>query len=205
MCRAGGFTLIEMLVVVAIIMILAAIIYPVYETVNKRAETVHCASNMGHLAHAVLLYAEDYDGVLVPAYVTGGQNGAVATSWDVLLMPYHHSEALYLCVSDQAASFAASTTCYKHSYGLNFDLTMVGGYGSSAMLLSEVQSPSATILLFEVRGSLRALGASYPAHRLTRVDARHNDGCNFSFLDGHVKWCRPATTCADAANNMWIP
>ena len=205
MGRGGGFTLIEMLVVITIIMILAAIIYPVYELVNKRAETVHCANNMAHLTTAALLYAEDHDGLLVPARVTYGSVGTLGTSWDVVLLPYHHTEALYLCLGDQAPTWAQSTVCYKHSYGINLDLTMVGGYDNSAMLAGEGENPSHTILYFEILGTARALGASYPTHGLSRVDARHNEGCNFAFLDGHVKWYHPATTCADGSSNMWVP
>lgn len=61
-----GFTLIEMLVVVAIIMLLAAILFPVLEVVNKRAEATSCLMNIRHCAMAVGLYAQDYYGLLIP-------------------------------------------------------------------------------------------------------------------------------------------
>jgi prepilin-type processing-associated H-X9-DG protein/prepilin-type N-terminal cleavage/methylation domain-containing protein len=211
MLRAGGFTLVEVLVVVAIIMILAAIVYPVYEVVNKRAETVHCANNMHHIATAVALYADDHDGVLVPARTGAGPAGTLGTSWDVLLLPYHKVKELYLCLADQTPTYATSTVCYNHSYGLNLDLTMVSstvtgfsGYNGSALGLESIDSPTQTIMFFEILGSARALGTSYPTDGLTRIDARHNDGCNFSFVDGHVKWYHPRTTCS-GDHNMWLP
>jgi prepilin-type processing-associated H-X9-DG protein/prepilin-type N-terminal cleavage/methylation domain-containing protein len=205
MFRARGFTLIETLVTVTIIMILSAIVYPVYEVVNKRAEAVHCANNLHHLAEAVSLYAEDYDGVLVPARVSYGPTGTLGTSWDVLLMPYHRSELLYKCLSDQTPNFAASTVCYNHSYGINLDVTMVGGYNGSALCFSQLESPTETLIFFEILGSARALGASYPTHKLSRVDPRHNDGANFAFMDGHVKWLQPRGTCLSNETNMWYP
>jgi len=205
MRRTGGFTLIEMLVVVAIIMILAAILYPVYEVVNKRAETIHCANNMHHIATAVSLYAEDYDGLLVPARTSAGPTGTLGTSWDVLLLPYHSVKELYLCLADQTPNYAASTVCYNHSYGINLDVTMVGGYNGSALTQSQIESPSQTIIFFEILGSARALGSSYPTHGLTRVDTRHNTGSNFAFVDSHVKWYHPRATCLDRQSNMWLP
>jgi prepilin-type processing-associated H-X9-DG protein/prepilin-type N-terminal cleavage/methylation domain-containing protein len=205
MFRAGGFTLIETMVVVTIIMILAAIIYPVYEVVNKRAETIHCANNIHHLATAVGLYAEDHDGVLVPARTSAGPPGTLGTSWDVLLLPYHNVKELYLCLADQTPNWATSTVCYNHGYGINLDLTMVGGYNGSALSQADIDSPSQTIIFFEILGSARALGSSYSTHKLTRVDTRHNTGCNFAFVDGHVKWYHPRRTYVSDTDNMWLP
>lgn len=201
---ACGFTLIEMLVVVAIIMILAAMIMPVYELATKRAETAHCSSNIRNLAVAVGVYAEDNDGVLTPARTSYGAPAVYGTSWDVLLMPYHHNDLLNLCLSDQTPTWATSTTCYKHSYGTNLDVTMVGGYNGSALSQGDIQSPTQTILFFEIMGSAHSLGSSYAANKLTRVDDRHHGGCNFAFVDGHVRWMRPRET-AVGTTNLWLP
>jgi prepilin-type N-terminal cleavage/methylation domain-containing protein/prepilin-type processing-associated H-X9-DG protein len=201
---APGFTLIELLVVVTIMMILAAMIFPVYELVTRRAETAHCSSNLQNIAVAISLYAEDNDGVLVPAATGYGSPAVYGTSWDVLLLPYHHNQELYLCLTDQTPTWAASTTCYKHSYGLNLDITMVGGYKGSAMLQSNMKAPGQTILLFDIVGSARALGSSYGANKLSRVDVRHHGGSNFAFVDGHVRWMRPRAT-ATSDDNLWVP
>ena len=80
---------------------------------------------------------------------------------------------------------------------------MIGSYNGSSLTLSEIASPTQTILLFEIMGSARALGASYPTDGLSKVDARHNTGCNFAFVDGHVKWYRPRDTVTPL--NMWLP
>jgi prepilin-type processing-associated H-X9-DG protein/prepilin-type N-terminal cleavage/methylation domain-containing protein len=201
---APGFTLIEMLVVIAIIMILAAMTFPVYEIVTKRAEAAHCSSNIRNLAVAVGLYAEDYDGFLIPARTSQGAPAVYGTSWDVLLLPYQRSEELYLCLSDQTPAFASGTTCYKHSYGINLDLTMIGGYNGASLTMSELTDPTRSILFFDIKGSAKALGSSYPVNGLSRVDARHNGGANFSFVDGHARWLKTETTTAGTPN-MWAP
>ena len=62
---ARAFTLIELLVVVAIIAILAAILFPVFQTVRENARKASCQSNMRQIGLAMLSYAQDYDGALV--------------------------------------------------------------------------------------------------------------------------------------------
>ncbi len=56
-----GFTLTELLVVVAIIAVLAAILMPVLIGARERAWMATCASNLKQIGEAFLLYAPDYD------------------------------------------------------------------------------------------------------------------------------------------------
>jgi prepilin-type N-terminal cleavage/methylation domain-containing protein len=56
-----GFTLIELLVVVAIIALLISILLPSLNTARAQARTTLCATRIGQLTRAMLMYAEDYD------------------------------------------------------------------------------------------------------------------------------------------------
>jgi len=197
----GGFTLIEMLVVVAIITILAAMIYPVYEIANKRAESASCGMNLRHVAMAAGLYAADYDDLLVPARVSVGPPGTLGTTWEVLLLPYHRCEQMYLCPADQMASPASGCVSLKHSYGINLDLTMLGGYNGSSCHEGQISDPTQTILFFELKGSVRQFGASYGYHGLSRLD-RHNTGSQYSYVDGHARWSRSEDTVSPT--NLWL-
>ncbi|MGQ9731798.1 MAG: type II secretion system protein [Candidatus Zipacnadales bacterium] len=58
--RKRGFTLIEMLVVIAIIVVLMAIIFPVYSVVRRRARETQCVSNLNQLMVALKQYREDH-------------------------------------------------------------------------------------------------------------------------------------------------
>ncbi len=59
--RRTGFTLIELLVVVAIIALLIAILLPSLGTARAQARSSLCATRIGMLGKAVLLYAEDFN------------------------------------------------------------------------------------------------------------------------------------------------
>ncbi|MCB2154913.1 DUF1559 domain-containing protein [bacterium] len=60
--RAGrGFTLVELLIVVAILAILAAIAVPNLREATRRARTAECASNLKTIATALTLYRTDWN------------------------------------------------------------------------------------------------------------------------------------------------
>lgn len=60
---ARGFTLLELLVVTAIIAVLAAMIIPAIGRAVERARLVRCAAHLRSLHTAVLLYVEDHRGM----------------------------------------------------------------------------------------------------------------------------------------------
>jgi|GEM_PF-847628 len=64
-----GFSIIEVLVVIAIIAVLAALLFPVLISSRAAANRAKCMSNIKQLVMANRLYANDYDGRFVPAAV----------------------------------------------------------------------------------------------------------------------------------------
>jgi prepilin-type N-terminal cleavage/methylation domain-containing protein/prepilin-type processing-associated H-X9-DG protein len=61
LARGKGFTLVELLVVIAIIAILAAILFPVFARAREAARCTACLSNLKQLGLAAHMYAQDYD------------------------------------------------------------------------------------------------------------------------------------------------
>ncbi|MDR1279374.1 MAG: prepilin-type N-terminal cleavage/methylation domain-containing protein [Opitutaceae bacterium] len=71
--RGAAFTLIELLTVIAIIGILAAILVPVSLSVRKAARQTRCSANLRQVAAAFLMWtSEDKQGRLVRKYNPGG-------------------------------------------------------------------------------------------------------------------------------------
>src|SRR2546430_151006 len=62
--RQGGFTLMELLVVIAVLILLAALLLPVFAQAREQARQVTCIANLHQLALAHRLYTQEYDDTL---------------------------------------------------------------------------------------------------------------------------------------------
>ena len=76
--KTNGFTVIEVLVVIAIIGLLAGLLFPVFFSARQSVRRSQCACNLKQLAVAFDMYANDWDGYYP---CPGGRYGDL-TYWD---------------------------------------------------------------------------------------------------------------------------
>lgn len=166
--RHYGFTLIELLVVIAIIAILAAILFPVFARAREKARQAACTSNLKQLALGVLMYSQDYDGMLMPfvgaqasdyswgQYWYGWVQGSSVDFTRGLLYPYLKNKEIKRCPSFPKR---ARTVALGMGYGYNWyyvggtpDPTFSNtdlcswGWCRNAAHESEIANPSETLL-----------------------------------------------------------
>ncbi len=192
--RRHGFTLIELLVVIAIIAILAAILFPVFAKAREKARQSSCSSNIKQIALGVLSYAQDYDERFPLAIAGTPPAGAFYMIYENI-NPYIKNAQIWDCPSEKGAldlsligktnisySFDVATAMPSGAYRM-FGVPVVGTYSCS---LGQIDQPAQQAMMCDVDGSIDAALAVN-----IYEDPRHNDGCNYGYADGHVKWDRP--------------
>lgn len=221
-----AFTLIELLTVIAIIGILAAIIIPTVGAVRQTAQTASCVSNMRQIAMAMNIYADDNKGLYPPSF-----NDAPADDkfiWperlnDYLGLPsrqsgksYHKNSKVWHCGSAQILDPTALNP--NRHYGLNRYFNGQGGEDNWKYRRENVPALSRYILIGEINNNGETVSPPNGPQGVTPVydgsntaDCRisHKNGtiANYAFCDGHVESIKggadnlPASPVA--ATNRW--
>ena len=181
-----NFTLVELLIVVAIIAILASILLPALQQAIQRAKGTHCESNVKQVCLAQIQYAMDCD----DTFWTQMDN---STNWcDYLRQGKYISEKIGNCEGKGAIGmfiFQQNTWYYDFDNvakitGRGFNSRKTYG---SLIYMKRIKSPSRVHYLAETRGS--TTWWYHPRESITSpataVGMDHGTAI-LGFIDGHV-------------------
>lgn len=200
--RSDGFSLTEILVVIGIVAVLAAMLFPAIGRMQMWTRNLQCCDNLRKMAISLHLYARDHDGNLPSPYADTSSTLWVSSSdfasyigttgsWSPT------SRQAVTCPSWNGKWAATGRTAYSYSlcYPYYTDTTNL-----TPFRLTQYSHPAENIMLFD--GAPQSSSANYTwafvgrnptlqgflsyANR-TPGAFRHENRMNASFADGHVE------------------
>ena len=196
--KRGGFTWVEMLVLLVIIGVLAAIFYPAFNKGGGPSPRVSCAVNLKQIGNAFMQYAQEYDERFPPAKISdekklvSDDKAAKPFGWADAIFVYAQHNDVYHCPSEKKTAAVTDPTQSGYTdYWFNTNL--------SKLNLGKLNTPTRTIMLGDGNDGSENTDARYSLNALPQSwrDAdesparRHVDMACYAFADGHVKSFRP--------------
>ena len=183
-----AFTLIEMLVVIAIISILAAFMFPALSKARKMAQRSSCMANLKQIGYAMKMYLGDHDNFFPPVTKANWVNLGFGWISETFYLPYLNSYDVFRCPAQkkdmrgiagigQRFAFATNTSqwaTYEYNNGLSWDNTNT----PKTALSRNVTDPT-----------VAAYAWDYSYWIYNGVDYNpHVTGLNVLYVDTHVSW-----------------
>ena len=210
MHRKSAFTLMELLVVVGIIGILAALLLPTLHNAKEQARRTACINNLRQINTGVRMYADDaHDRSPPVGSASLYPTGSVWMAYKEMMKKYDGArgtssakDAVFACPSDkwfyndynpprisqglheQGFSDYSSYAFNAGNYHSNFQ-------GVAGMKFSSIKEPSRTVLVCEAP-ALWPFSWHYPHIQSGSInEAHYNNSRNVvSFVDGHVSYIK---------------
>lgn len=186
-----GFTLIELVVVIAIIMVIAGLLFPVFAAVKQDAQRTACFANFRNAQNASSLYLSDYDDhFMLSNQHPEVQNSRSDHTWVQVLLPYMRNFDSFKCPSDYTSRPRAeelfdedlvpgdtisryyqmsrrSNIGYNNVYLAPFNILPNGTWLVDSKTSSDVATPSQTLQFvdtaYQVLNGVPSGGGSYLA------------------------------------------
>ena len=162
----NGFTLVELLTVIAILSLLAALLFPVFATARGKAREISCLSNVRQIGQAIKMYTQDYDEYYPWAVDPTDKYTPIIWSAfpdfqaQIQTMPFLH-ECLQPYIKSPEIFHCASDTGYKIEdfTGVALDATpsSYGKFGTSYNYRTEIAFRHATEGTFQTPAEFNVL------------------------------------------------
>lgn len=206
-----GFSLIELLVVVAIVALLVGLLLPALSSARESARRAVCLSNERQVYMALMAYAGDFDEQVPLGYSLGpGEgwkqynylvrtnpaSGTAAMRWMGLLYLHGAFDApgAFFCPSemDELMSFDTESNPWPpddsaprgKSTRIGYGVRPVVGWGFPA----DRPMPGRLPRLADFAHAARTAFAADLLHKPDRVEVRHGSGLNVVWSDGAAAW-----------------
>ena len=179
------FTLIELLIIIAIIGILTSILMPSLSKTRRVGQKAVCVNNLKQLQYAYTLYTDVNNGELARNYNGGiiGQGSSVEKIKEYsLIYRYLDAHRVYKCPGDPVPASVQARHANK-SYGFNAYLN--DGKNYSITKLSQISTNHNNVMGFVDEAGNVTNGFVKP--RSDWVGGWHDESYNVSFIDGHVQ------------------
>ena len=208
--RSRAFTLIELLVAIAIISILAAILFPVFAQAREKARSIACLSNMKQIGLGVQMYIQDNDDRIFFRRTTqaGDERAGILTpkaspnynqlAWWNQIMPYIKSNNVFQCPSDSSPTMSLDANGDPGATGAGtVPRSYIADASAENLTLAQVDDPTETIVVTEKSSAITdswiepfngdfGPDPANPGHPVNVAD-RHQNFFNCAFFDGHAK------------------
>lgn len=208
MKKAVDFTLVELLVVIAVIALLASLLLPALSSAKARGKEMACTSNLRQCSFAMNMYASDFKDVMVVTIYNGSAWGpGGSATWLSILdgtwgIEYLKNYKVVLCPS--FAPDAYKSNAFGRIYGGVISPSGAGvfvpaGYAttdSTMINITQVPSPSTLPVLGDsichwnidsTWTQSYMIRKSPTTPNFGNLHIRHFLGANIVFVDGHVK------------------
>ena len=211
-----SFTLIELLIVIAVISILMALLLPSLNMAKEKARATSCKGNMKNIGLALTMYSGDYYSYLPAMVYYSGLSHADGRDnpWDLVLLPYFNQSMTswktnaFRCPSDSLKrTWSSSIQSYIYNSSRSAADAIATGTPELKML-SKIYKPSQMVIAVCGSDSWRTMnpgeapivgltnkeGIGYqrthysPWGNTTCLLLTHSNGSNYLMVDGHVEY-----------------